>query len=65
MEINKAVCYSFSLSGEDPLAHLRLIGPLRLSGKKPRRTRSMRQSSGKKSEAQPGQEGRQLKMAEK
>jgi hypothetical protein len=65
MKIENAVCYSFSLNSEDPLAHLRLIGPLRLSGKKPRRTRSMRQSSGKKSGVQPGQEGRQLKMAEK
>ena len=32
MKIRNAVCYSFSLSGEDPMAHLRLIGPLRQSG---------------------------------
>ena len=32
MKIKNAVCYSFSLTGEDPLAHLRLIGPLRYSG---------------------------------
>jgi glycosyltransferase involved in cell wall biosynthesis len=31
MEIKNAVCYSFSLSGEDPMAHLRLIVPLRQS----------------------------------
>jgi GT2 family glycosyltransferase/glycosyltransferase involved in cell wall biosynthesis len=32
MRIKNAVCYSFSLTGEDPMAHLRLIGPLRQSG---------------------------------
>jgi len=32
MKIKNAVCYSFSLYGEDPMAHLRLIGPLRQSG---------------------------------
>ena len=32
MKIRNAVCYSFSLNGKDPMAHLRLIGPLGQSG---------------------------------
>jgi len=32
MKIKNAACYSFSLNGQDPLAHLRLTGPLGQSG---------------------------------
>ena len=32
MKIKNVVCYSFSLIDENPMAHLRLIGPLRHSG---------------------------------